>query len=95
MSNTVKEEDFSTWKQTKREIKSMTTEEKELISQLAKLTNQLVSRRSEMGKTQREVAIKAGLTQSQVARIENNYTIPKLSTLLKMAKALDLEAKFY
>jgi transcriptional regulator with XRE-family HTH domain len=41
--------------------------------------------------TQEELARQAGLTTASVARIERNETEPRMSTLRKLAKALDLD----
>ena len=41
--------------------------------------------------TQEELARKAGLTTASVARIERNVTEPRMSTLRKLAKALDID----
>jgi transcriptional regulator with XRE-family HTH domain len=41
--------------------------------------------------SQREFSIKAGLTQAHISRIESGAVDPKLSTLLELARLLDLE----
>ncbi|MEJ8306645.1 helix-turn-helix transcriptional regulator [Saccharibacillus sacchari] len=82
--------EFLTWDQTRREIKSLNDVEKKAISGMAKIVNQLMLRRKVLGLTQQEVATKAGITQAQVARVENEHTIPKLDTILKIASALDV-----
>jgi transcriptional regulator with XRE-family HTH domain len=41
--------------------------------------------------TQEDLAQQAGLTTASVARIERNETEPRMSTLRKLAKALDLD----
>lgn len=52
------------------------------------LIDQLIAERHRQGKTQRELALDAKLTQSVVARLESKKTIPQLDTLLKVAAAL-------
>jgi transcriptional regulator with XRE-family HTH domain len=47
------------------------------------------------GLTQEDVAKKAGLTQAQIARLENNSQIPRVDTLIKVAVALELGIKLY
>lgn len=46
-------------------------------------------RRTELGLTQAEVAVRAGLTQAKVSRIEGSDTVPTLPLLVKLASALD------
>ena len=57
----------------------------------AKLINRLSGERIRQGLTQEELAGKAGLKQSAVARLENMKSIPRLDTMLKVAYALGLE----
>lgn len=40
--------------------------------------------------TQEEVAKKAGLSQAQVARLENSSQIPRVDTLIKVVVALGM-----
>ncbi len=40
--------------------------------------------------TQAELAAKAGMKQSALARLESNTTKPRKSTLLKLAEAMDI-----
>ena len=42
-----------------------------------------------MGLTQRQLAEKCGIKQSAIARIERIQVIPRLDTLLKIAKCLE------
>jgi DNA-binding phage protein len=69
------------------------TIETETIRQLAHMVSDIVRRRKMLGLTQDEVAKKAGLTQAQVARLENSSQIPRVDTLLKVAIALGLRIK--
>lgn len=54
---------------------------------------QIVKRRKEMGLTQRELAKRVGTHQSQISRIENAEHDIQLSTLVKIAEALDTVVK--
>lgn len=47
--------------------------------------------RKKKGYTQITLADKSGLKQSQIARLENNTSEPRVSTLIKLSKALDFE----
>ena len=60
----------------------------------AKLINRLSGERIRQGLTQEELARKAGLKQSAVARMESVKSIPRLDTVLKVADALGLEMTF-
>jgi predicted transcriptional regulator len=70
------------------------TVETETIRQIAHMVSDIVKRRKMLGLTQDEVAKKAGLTQAQIARLENSSQIPRVDTLLKVAIALGLSIKF-
>ena len=52
------------------------------------LIDQLIAERHRQGKTQRQLAQDAQLTQSVIARLESKKTTPQLDTLLKVAAAL-------
>lgn len=44
--------------------------------------------------SQRDVAQRAGTTQARISKIENGDTDPKLSTMIELARALELELVF-
>mgnify|MGYP002682484510 FL=1 len=50
---------------------------------------QIARLRIKEGLTQKELAEKAGTQQSAIARIENGMTMPTLTTLRKIGKALN------
>ena len=52
------------------------------------LIDQLIAERHRQGKTQRQLAQEAQLTQSVIARFESKKATPQLDTLLKVATAL-------
>jgi transcriptional regulator with XRE-family HTH domain len=66
------------------------TIETETIRQIARMVSDIINRRKVLGLTQAEVANKAGLSQAQVARLENSTQIPRVDTLLKVAIALGM-----
>lgn len=75
------------WSDLKKEITSLTPEEKselELMATLAKV-------RKLKNMTQAQLALKANLTQAQVARVENLTYRPSLETLTKILNGLDLD----
>ena len=55
-----------------------------------KLAALIKTRRQELGLTQAEVAVRAGIEQSHVSKIERNLNV-QFGTLLKLLRALDLE----
>lgn len=57
---------------------------------IAKMVSDIIKRRKSLGWTQEEVAKKAGITQAQVARLENSSQIPRVDTLLKVAVSLGM-----
>lgn len=54
------------------------------------LGNKIRNRREELGLTQVELAEKAKLTQGYISNVEGNVFIPKATTLMVLAFALDL-----
>ena len=67
----------------------MSEEEYERHILIAKISADLIRLRLDENMTQTELAKKSGLKQSAIARLESEEVLPKLSTLLKLAKALD------
>ena len=59
------------------------------------IIDQLIAERHRQGKTQKQLAQEANLTQSVIARMESKKAVPQLDTLLKVVGALgcDLEIK--
>ena len=55
---------------------------------------ELIKRRIELKMSQRDLAEKTGIKQPMIARIESFDTVPRLDTLLKITKALDLKLSF-
>jgi transcriptional regulator with XRE-family HTH domain len=58
---------------------------------VVKIGDNLKRQRIRKALTQEELARQAGLTTASVARIERNETEPRMSTLRKLAKALDID----
>lgn len=52
------------------------------------IIDQLIAERHRQGKTQKQLAQDAQLTQSVIARLESKKAVPQLDTLLKVASAL-------
>lgn len=52
------------------------------------IIDQLIAERHRQGKTQKQLAQEANLTQSVIARMESKKAVPQLDTLMKVATAL-------
>lgn len=52
------------------------------------LTRSLIAARIAAGMTQKDLAEKSGVRQSNISRIENGNCVPTISTLMALAKAL-------
>lgn len=75
------------WSDVKYSMKSISDIEFEEM----KAIGRLVSKRKELGYTQRDLAKMTGIKQSSIARLESNLVSPKLITVLKICKALDID----
>ena len=62
-----------------------------MLTAVVKIGDNLKRQRIRKALTQEDLAQQAGLTTASVARIERNETEPRMSTLRKLAKALDLD----
>lgn len=52
------------------------------------IRTQIIKARNDLGITQKELALKAGLTQANVSKIEKGISHPTIETLLKLANGL-------
>lgn len=55
----------------------------------------LIKARQKLNLTQAELAKRAGLDQSAIARIENTGSLPRIDTVYKIANGLESEFDFY
>jgi predicted transcriptional regulator len=90
----VNERPHRTWNDLKPKLTSHSQVEGEVIGQLAQLVNEIMRRRKSLGLTQNDVATRAGITQAQVARLENSHTVPSMETVIKVANVLGLKLGF-
>lgn len=63
----------------------------EEIKEISDIVSSIIRRRQKLGISQRALAERCGLPLSSVARIETFKTMPKLYTLIKFTRALDLK----
>jgi len=88
---------MKTWRAKKQEIREkLGVERTEVLEITAQLINLIHRRRIELGLTQEQLAAKiiergGHLRQEHIARIENGTVIPRIDTLVSIARALDLD----
>lgn len=78
------------WEAFEQTLQGIEGIELQAIKQKARMVSDIARRRRWLGLTQAEVAERAGLKQSQVARLESSAQIPRFDTLQKVAFALGL-----
>jgi transcriptional regulator with XRE-family HTH domain len=77
-------------------VKTMNTKKDfERLEVAADFSAKLIKARLRKNYTQSELAKRAGLKQSAIARIENNGSLPRIDTAYKIARALESEINFY
>jgi ribosome-binding protein aMBF1 (putative translation factor) len=59
----------------------------------AQIADDVATRRTELGLSQRELAELTGTTQSAIARLERGGRPPRIDTLLRIAEALDCDLR--
>jgi ribosome-binding protein aMBF1 (putative translation factor) len=59
----------------------------------AQIADDVATRRTERGLSQRELAELTGTTQSAIARLERGGRPPRIDTLLRIAHALDCDLR--
>ncbi len=82
-----------TWEDFKKEAKAGDEAAKQDIEEmetLAYIITAIISRRNELGYSQRELASVCGLPHSSIARIESCAVKPNVETLLKVMRPLGL-----
>lgn len=78
------------WEDLKQEDSEI-KEKLEIAEKLSSIIEQLVCTREKNGLTQKQLAESCGMQQSAIARIEKLQVIPRMDTLIKIAKSLDIE----
>lgn len=81
------------WSDVKGRLQSLDSAEKEEIDLAVRLVADIIERRNELGLTQRQLAEMSGVKQSAIARLEKFGVIPRIDTLEKLVKPLNLEIK--
>lgn|GEM_PF-5742808 len=69
------------WETLKKEIKSISVEEKREIEMMSEIVSQIIVAREELGLSQRQLAELADMNQSALARMEMMRITPRLDTV--------------
>jgi len=81
------------WEDYKQKIKAEDPNAKEIIEEAeeqAVIIASMITKRAELGLSQRDLAALCDIPQSSVARIESYQTTPRLDTVLKILRQLGL-----
>lgn len=87
---------MKTWNDYKEHIKIVDNDANEIIEEMegiADIVGAIVSKRTEMGISQRDLAFRTGLSQSTIARIESFKITPNIDTVLILLRNLGLKLK--
>lgn len=79
------------WDDIKFNSSSVPEEELRALEFTAMLIAKIILRRKELGMTQAQLAEATGLKQSAIARIESAKSIPRIETILTLAKTLGMK----
>lgn len=85
-----------TWKNYKDHVRVINEEARrnmEEIEEISDIVSSIIRRRQKLGISQCTFAERCGLPLSSVACIETFKTMPKLDTLIKLTRALDLKLR--
>ena len=73
------------------------TDETEIKNEVPKtkntVTQALINARKASDLTQKQLSIKTGINQSDISKIENGNANPSISTLKRLANAMDMKLK--
>ena len=84
---------MKTWNDYKNYVKSVddsSRRQMEEIEEIAVIVGAIIEQRQALGLSQRGLALRCGIPQSSVARIETLKTVPNLETVLKIMQPLGL-----
>ncbi len=85
---------MKTWNDYKAHVKAQGITDKKTIEEIeeqAAIISTVIEQRHALGISQRELAVRCGIPQSSIARIESMKTTPNLDTLLKIVHQLGLK----
>lgn len=87
---------MKTWNDYKNYVKKNDPEigkDIEDVENISAIISAMITKRNDLGLSQRELASMCGIPQSSVARIESFKTTPNLATLIKILRNLGLTLK--
>lgn len=80
------------WKDVKtNSIYSISSDEKYKLNCMSYIISTAIKRRNDLNLSQRDLADRSGLKQSAIARIEKLNSVPRIDTLIRILRCLDLE----
>ncbi|QTH43145.1 helix-turn-helix transcriptional regulator [Cohnella sp. LGH] len=82
---------MTTWEDVIHDMSPESKQEIEVIRKRAEMVVTLIKLRESRGWTQTELAIKAGMKQSAIARFESDTTAPRIDTIIRVAMALEVD----
>jgi HTH-type transcriptional regulator/antitoxin HipB len=82
------------WEDMINEMDPKSQQEIEVIRERAAMVAQLIAIREHKGWTQEELAKRARMKQSAIARFEGDTTMPSMGTVLRVARALGVRPTF-
>ena len=86
---------MKTWEDYKEHRASLMTEKElinsEIIEEVKGLIGTIIKKRHELGISQRKLAVLCHLPHSSITRIESFQSIPRVDTIIKIMRALDLK----
>lgn len=85
---------MTNWEEYKEHVKATDPRAAKIIDETERLSPiiaEMIIRRKELRLNQRELAERCGVPQSTIARMESGAVTPKLETLLKVCRELELK----
>jgi Predicted transcriptional regulator with C-terminal CBS domains len=83
-----------TWDDVVNDMGHDSIQEIEIIRKRAAMVAALIQLRESKGWTQAELARRAGMKQSAIARFESDTTAPRIDTIIRVAMALGVDLAF-
>ena len=82
---------WNDYKEHVHEVDPETSEELELTEEYTRIISTMIQRRNELGLSQRGLADLCDISLSTVEQIESQSMVPRLDTVLRMCKKLELQ----
>lgn len=79
------------WEDFEKQVKDQLGKDNDTLIVISDIISQIILKRIEHGWSQAELASRAGVKQSAIARLESFLVVPRLDTLVNVVRALDLE----